>query len=196
MRETEEKPRPGRVLPSHIENPFAVVAQAFSECRGAAHVGAQPALGSSPKSAPPGQAPQQQRHTTTEPPCRALSTTEYLAQESQSARRSHAQAKHTNAHTSYTNSHWQNTQRLPVQLLFCTIREGKDMADKMSIDKHDPTKDDSEDSQMESSPERDREGGAPAGEANGQNTGATAATAAPQENQQPKRKGGRKPVRS
>ncbi|KAH7632026.1 hypothetical protein B0T09DRAFT_382127 [Sordaria sp. MPI-SDFR-AT-0083] len=64
----------------------------------------------------------------------------------------------------------------------------------MSIDKHDPTKDDSEDSQMESSPERDREGGAPAGEANGQNTGATAATAAPQENQQPKRKGGRKPI--
>jgi len=50
------------------------------------------------------------------------------------------------------------------------------MSEKMSVDKHDPTKDDSEES-MESSPE----GEAP-----------PAATA--QENQQPKRKGGRKPV--
>jgi hypothetical protein len=53
------------------------------------------------------------------------------------------------------------------------------MSDKMSVDKNDPTKEDSEES-MESSPE----GEAP--------------SAPPQqqtENQQPKRKGGRKPVR-
>jgi hypothetical protein len=53
----------------------------------------------------------------------------------------------------------------------------EDMAEKMSIDKLDPTKDESEDS-MDSSPEGD----APP-------------TATTQENQQPKRKGGRKPVR-
>jgi hypothetical protein len=51
------------------------------------------------------------------------------------------------------------------------------MAEKMSIDKKDPVKDDSEES-VGTSPEAD----APA-------------TTAPQENQAPKRKGGRKPVR-
>ena len=52
------------------------------------------------------------------------------------------------------------------------------MADNMSIDKHDPTKDDHSDGEsIDSSP--DGEGP----------TGTT-----PQETQQPKRKGGRKPV--
>jgi len=50
------------------------------------------------------------------------------------------------------------------------------MSEKMSVDKHDPTKDDSEES-MESSPE-----------------GEAPPAATTQENQQPKRKGGRKPV--
>lgn len=50
------------------------------------------------------------------------------------------------------------------------------MSDKMSIDKKDPTKDDSDDSGT-SSPEND------------------SAQAAPQESQPAKRKGGRKPVR-
>lgn len=54
----------------------------------------------------------------------------------------------------------------------------KDMSDKMSVDKKDPSKDDSEDS-MESSPEGEVPSAAPAQHA---------------ENQQPKRKGGRKPV--
>lgn len=157
------------------------------ECRGAAHVGTQPALGSSPNLLLLGR-PRINKDTPLPNPPAEPSTTEYLAQESQSQTL-------TRTRTHIIHSHWQNTQRLPVQL-FCTIREGKDMADKMSIDKHDPTKDDSEDSQMESSPEREREGEAPAGEANRQNTGATTTTAAPQENQQPKRKGGRKPVRS
>lgn len=58
-----------------------------------------------------------------------------------------------------------------------------EMADKMSIDKKDPTKDDSEDS-VGSSPE-----GEP-GPASNSNAAGNAA----QENQQPKRKGGRKPV--
>ncbi len=53
------------------------------------------------------------------------------------------------------------------------------MSDKMSVDKNDPSKDDSEDS-MESSPE----GEVPPAPAQQQ-----------AENQQPKRKGGRKPVR-
>ncbi|KAK0710879.1 hypothetical protein B0H67DRAFT_601743 [Lasiosphaeris hirsuta] len=51
------------------------------------------------------------------------------------------------------------------------------MSEKMSIDKLDPTKDDSEDSGMESSPE-----------------GEAPPAATTQENQQPKRKGGRKPI--
>ncbi len=51
------------------------------------------------------------------------------------------------------------------------------MAEKMSIDDHDPTKDDQSEDSMDSSPEGD----APL-------------NVTPQENQQPKRKGGRKPV--
>jgi len=55
----------------------------------------------------------------------------------------------------------------------------RDMADNMSIDKQDPTKEEREsDDSMGSSPE-----------------GEAPTTAAAQENQQPKRKGGRKPVR-
>jgi hypothetical protein len=52
------------------------------------------------------------------------------------------------------------------------------MSDKMSVDKKDPTKEDSEES-MDSSPEGDA---------------APAPPQQPSENQQPKRKGGRKPV--
>ncbi len=52
------------------------------------------------------------------------------------------------------------------------------MAEKMSIDSHDPTHDDQSDGEsLGSSPE-----------------GEAATTSTPQENQQPKRKGGRKPV--
>jgi hypothetical protein len=58
------------------------------------------------------------------------------------------------------------------------------MAERMSVDKKDPVKDDSEDS-MGSSPEAEH----PTNNHNGNNS-----TTA-QENQQPKRKGGRKPVR-
>lgn len=54
-----------------------------------------------------------------------------------------------------------------------------DMADKMSIEKKDLSKDDSGDESTGSSPEAE-------GQPNNNN--------APQENQQPKRKGGRKPV--
>lgn len=66
----------------------------------------------------------------------------------------------------------------PLQLSHSSPARDPDMADNMSIDKQDPTKEEreSEDS-MESSPE-----------------GEAPATAAAQENQQPKRKGGRKPV--
>jgi hypothetical protein len=58
--------------------------------------------------------------------------------------------------------------------------KGKDMSDKMSVDKKDPPKEDSEES-MESSPEGEEVPSAP--------------PAQHAENQQPKRKGGRKPVR-
>ena len=54
------------------------------------------------------------------------------------------------------------------------------MSDKMSVDKKDPPKEDSEES-MESSPEGEEV--------------PSAAPAQHAENQQPKRKGGRKPVR-
>lgn len=57
------------------------------------------------------------------------------------------------------------------------------MADKMSIDKKDPVKDDNSEESLGSSPEGEQQP-----QQNSNNTQET------QENQQPKRKGGRKPV--
>ncbi|KAJ2906821.1 hypothetical protein MKZ38_010319 [Zalerion maritima] len=69
------------------------------------------------------------------------------------------------------------------------------MADRMSIDKKDPTRDESDDS-MVSSPEDDHHHQSAGGSNHTTNTSAAASinTTTPQETQAPKRKGGRKPV--